>query len=273
VTRHNARERGPGCGLYITDLSVSMSITFYSVSKCYPRTLFCTARKSSMGRPFTASDDEILGAAGKVMARRGPDGFSIAEVAADVGLSRAAIILRFKSTHALKVTLLARMVERFSAALQALPQTPSGDNVLRLAAFIGGYVRSRQSLAGFFSTYSINIQDPELLELELKRGQALRSAIASVMPEVAIDHACAVDAFSAHLTGTIMAWLAVDDDDDPRGFVVRRTTDWLGLAGVPYSEALVEELSAGPAEPESVKAGSQSRRRQKATRPVRRTQR
>src|SRR5580700_2906759 len=100
-----------------------------------------------MGRPFTASDDDILNAAGKVIARRGPDAFSIAEVAADVGLSRAAIILRFKSTHALKVTLLARMVERFCAALQALPQTPSSDNVLRLAAFIGSYVRSRQSLA------------------------------------------------------------------------------------------------------------------------------
>jgi AcrR family transcriptional regulator len=225
-----------------------------------------------MGRPFTASDDQILRAAGKVMARRGPDGFSIAEVAADVGLSRTAIILRFKSTHALKVTLLTRMVERFCAALQTLPQTPSGDNVLRLAAFIGGYLRSRQRLASFFSTYSVNIQDPELLELELKRGKALRSAIASVMPEVAIDRACAADAFAAHLTGTIMAWLAVDDDA-PRRFVVRRTTDWLGLAGVPYSEALIEELAAAPAEPESVQAGSQPRRRRKATRLVRRTQR
>src|SRR5579864_2718623 len=96
-----------------------------------------------MARPFTATDEDILNAAGRVIARRGPDGFSISEVAADVGLSRAAIILRFKSTHALKVTLLTRMVEQFAFALKALPQTASGDNVLRLAGFIGGYVRSR----------------------------------------------------------------------------------------------------------------------------------
>src|SRR5580700_6001256 len=124
-----------------------------------------------MGRPFTASDDDILNAAGKVIARRGPDAFSIAEVAADVGLSRAAIILRFKSTHALKVILLARMVEQFATRLKTLPQTPSGDNVLRLAAFIGGHVHSRQSLARFFSTYSTNTQHRDLLELELRRGE------------------------------------------------------------------------------------------------------
>jgi AcrR family transcriptional regulator len=226
-----------------------------------------------MGRPFTASDEEILSAAGQVMARRGPDGFSIAEVAADVGLSRTAIILRFKSTHALKVTLLTRMVERFSAALQAVPKTPSGDNVLRLAAFIGGYVRSRESLASFFSTYNVNIQNPELLELELKRGRALRAAISSVMPEVAIDHQCAVNAFTAHLTGTIIAWQAADDHIDSRRFVVKRTTDWLGLAGVRYSEALVEELSTDPAAAPGGKSGSHAGRHRIATRPVRRTQR
>ena len=177
-----------------------------------------------MGRPFTASDDDILNAAGKVIARRGPDAFSIAEVAADVGLSRAAIILRFKSTHALKVILLARMVEQFATRLETLPQAPSGDNVLRLAAFIGSHVHSRQSLARFFSTYSTNTQHRDLLELELRRGEALRAAISSVMPQVAIDHHSAVTAFSAHLTGSIMGWLALDDDDS-RGHLVARNAD------------------------------------------------
>jgi AcrR family transcriptional regulator len=198
-----------------------------------------------MARPFTATDDDILNAAGKVIARRGPDGFSISEVAADVGLSRAAIILRFKSTHALKVTLLTRMVEQFANALQSLPQTPSGDNILRLSGFIGGYVRSRDSLTSFFSTYSTNLQHPDLLALELKRGQALRAAISSVMPEVEIDHASAVTAFSAHLTGTIMAWLAADDESS-RHYLVKRTRDWLVLTGIPFREEVLAELVAEP---------------------------
>jgi AcrR family transcriptional regulator len=227
-----------------------------------------------MGRPFTASDEDILHAAGKVIARRGPDAFSIAEVAADVGLSRAAIILRFKSTHALKVTLLARMVEEFATHVAALPQSPSGDNVLRLAAFVGSYVRSRQSSARFFSRYSTNMQDRELRELEIKRGKALHAAISSVMPEVAIDHASAILAFAAHLTGSIMAWLALDDDDS-RGYVVARTREWLKLIGVAFSEDLANELAAAPPPVTAAgeKAGSKSRRRKKTARSASRAQR
>src|SRR6516225_8589088 len=98
-----------------------------------------------MGRPFAASDDQILRAASKVISRRGPDAFSLAEVASEVGLSRAAIILRFKSTHALKVTLLTRQVERFAANLATLPNSPSGDNLLQVAAFIGSCLHGRDS--------------------------------------------------------------------------------------------------------------------------------
>jgi TetR/AcrR family macrolide resistance operon transcriptional repressor len=225
-----------------------------------------------MGRPFTASDDDILRAAGKVMGCRGPDAFSIAEVASDVGLSRAAIILRFKSTHALKVTLLARMVEEFATKLTTLPQTPSGDNVLRLAAFIGTHLHSRQSSVRFFSAYSVNIQHRDLLELEHKRGEALRAAISSVLPEVAIDHRSAVAAFSAHLTGSIMAWLT-HDDESPRGYLVMRTREWLKLAGIPFSQAAETELSAPPAESGGTKIGSTSRRRNKTARATKRAPR
>jgi AcrR family transcriptional regulator len=222
-----------------------------------------------MARPFTATDDDILNAAGKVIARRGPDGFSISEVAADVGLSRAAIILRFKSTHALKVTLLTRMVERFAEALQSLPRTPSGDNILRLSGFIGAYVRSRESLASFFSTYSTNLQYPDLLALELKRGQALREAVSSVMPETALDHDSAVAAFSAHLTGTIMAWLAAEDKSS-RHFLVMRTRDWLVLAGIPFHEEVLAELVAEPLGEQGAQERPSARRRKTNARSSRR---
>lgn len=197
-----------------------------------------------MARPFTASDDEILLAARKVITLRGPDAFSIAEVANEVGLSRAAIILRFKSTHALKVASLEKMVQQFAEVLETLPRTPSGDNVLRLAAFIGSYMRSRESSLRFFSNYySSNVHDRELLQLERRRGDALHAAISRVMPETAIDHDAAVVAFRAHLTGSIMAWLSLDDSDSRR-YIVMRSTEWLSLAGIPFSEQVVQELSA-----------------------------
>jgi TetR/AcrR family macrolide resistance operon transcriptional repressor len=206
---------------------------------------------SSMGRPFTASDEQILLAAGKVIALRGPEEFTLAEVAEEVGLSRAAIILRFKSTHALKVTLLTKMVERFARALEVLPTTPSGNNVLRLAAFIGGYVGTRENGAKFFANYyNSNLRNRELLELERQRGEALQQAISRVMPKVSIDHAAAISAFRAHLSGTIMAWISLETPDSRR-YMVLRTREWLQLAGIPFDAAVVEELAgaesaAGP---------------------------
>jgi TetR/AcrR family macrolide resistance operon transcriptional repressor len=197
---------------------------------------------SRMGRPFTASDEQILQAAGKVIARRGPEDFTLAEVAGEVGLSRAAIILRFKSTQALKVTLLTQMVERFARAVEVLPTTPSGNNLLELAAFIGGYVGTRESSAKFFASYTSNIRNRELFELEKKRGAALQQAISRVMPKVGIDHESAVIAFRTHLAGTIMAWLSLEHADS-RIYMVMRTREWLKLAGVAFDEAFVQELT------------------------------
>lgn len=212
-----------------------------------------------MARPFTASDDQILLAARKVMSKRGPDAFSIAEVASEVGLSRAAIILRFKSTQALKIASLTNMVEQFTQALESLPTTRSGDNVLRLAAFIGSYVRSRESSAKFFASYSVNVQDKELVALEMRRGDALRKAVSNVMPPVAIEHESAIMAFCAHLSGSIVAWLALSDSDS-RGYVVKRTREWLKLSGIQFSEAVVEELTAPASTPPRAKAARSVKR-------------
>jgi TetR/AcrR family macrolide resistance operon transcriptional repressor len=237
-----------------------MSITFSGVS-------------NYMARPFTASDDDILLAARNVLTKRGPDGFSIKEVAKEVGLSRAAIILRFKSTHALKVASLEKMVQRFAAALELLPQTPSGDNLLRLAAFIGGHAGSRENSLRFFANYySSNLHNRDLLNLEIKRGEALDAAISRVMPENALDRHSAVIAFRAHLSGTLMAWISLDDGD-ARPYLVRRTHEWLKLAGISFSQNVVEELLAPQVtKPAPMSAApSRSKNPRDAKRPARRS--
>ncbi len=202
-----------------------------------------------MARPFTASDEQILEVASSVMSRRGPDLFSIAEVASEVGVSRAAIIQRFKSTSALRTTSLTHLVDLFTSALDKLLTTfaksAGGDNLLRLGAFIGSYVHTRESSAKFFASYTTNIQDLELAELELRRGSALRTAISRAMPKVVVEHEVAVSAFGAHLTGNILAWLAMNDSN-PRRHLVTRTSEWLRFTRIPFSEDLLKEL-LGPA--------------------------
>jgi TetR/AcrR family macrolide resistance operon transcriptional repressor len=221
-----------------------------------------------MARPFTASDEEILTAARNVFSKRGPDAFSIAEVASEVGLSRAAIILRFKSTHALKVASLAKMVEQFAAVLEALPKTPSGDNVLRFAAFIGAYVGSRESSARFFANYyTTSMLDRELFDLERQRGAAMDRVISNVMPKNVLEHDSAVVAFRAHISGTIMSWHALDDSN-PCRYVVTRTREWLKLARISFSEQLVEELCVPQA---GSKAQAAAKTKRTAKRPARRS--
>jgi AcrR family transcriptional regulator len=212
-----------------------------------------------MGRPFTASDEEVLQAAARVLLRRGPDGFSIAEVASEVGIGRTAIILRFKSTHALKMMLMTQFVEHFAASIAALPKLSGGNGLLQLAAFVGAKVHSRENGAKFFAGFSANLEDPDLLRLEAERGDILRKAISAAMPEVAIAHDSAVTAFLAHLTGNIIAWLSTDDAD-PCRYLVMRTKEWLALASISFDKTFAEQLCQAPGPSRATRTTNKSRR-------------
>src|SRR3546814_16091822 len=106
-----------------------------------------------MARPQIASDKQIFDAAERVFARSGPDAFTLAEVAKEVGLSRAAIILRFKSTQALKIMLMSRLHEKFIAFVDTFPKTPGGDQLLEIAASIGSRAGSRKGSSSYFAGY------------------------------------------------------------------------------------------------------------------------
>ena len=192
-----------------------------------------------MARTPTVSDEVILEAAQLVMRQRGVDAFTLSEVAEAVGLSRAAIILRFNSTQALKMTLLTQMVNRFVKLLnEELPVLPpGGDSLLAIAAFLGKYANSRESSASFWSVHHSNLKDPDLAELEIKRGTALRAAIARAMPETRIPHAAAVAAFNVHIAGTLLTMIT-EESVEPKEFLLQRTRDWLRLAGIPFTESV-----------------------------------
>jgi len=206
-----------------------------------------------MARSPTVTDEEILDAAKAVLYRRGPDAFTVAEVAADVGLSRAAIILRFKSTQELKITLLRKMVSRFTLEVASLPKTPSGDNLLEVAAFIARRLTNVQGLNAFLNNHFSNITEPALAELERKRGAAWHKAISRVMPPTAIDRDAAVAIFSAHLSGTLLAWPG-SGNETCLDYMLRRTREWLRLTGIPFTEKTVNDNSPALEKPMSTQA-------------------
>ncbi|CAN7630548.1 TetR/AcrR family transcriptional regulator [Phenylobacterium sp. LjRoot225] len=189
-----------------------------------------------MARPLSATDDQILEAAQEVLLRRGLDGFSVSEVAREVGLSRTAITLRFKSGDELKRTLVRRRVAQYEAQVMALDVEQGSAGLLAIVDMIAEKAGSRDKFSSFMLRYTSNIKDPILLELEQRRGQILRTAIAKVMPETAIDKSAAVDAFMANITGSLLNWQP-SHDMDARQFLRERTFNWLRLVGIPVDEA------------------------------------
>lgn len=196
-----------------------------------------------MARTQSVSDAEIFEAAFKVIRSRGLDAFTLSEVATETGLSRAAIILRFKSTQGLKAEALERMVEAFRHKLDQLPKTPSGDHLLEVAAFIGQAAGSRESSASFFANYAARVEHPELVALEKKRGELLSKAISRVMPDTSINREFAVALFTAHLTGSIISLIGAGESD-LCGHLQLRTKNWLHLVGIPFEDhALLESAT------------------------------
>jgi AcrR family transcriptional regulator len=189
-----------------------------------------------MARPQTASDDEILEAARTVIERRGLEGFTLSEVAEEVGLSRAAITLRFKSAHELKRRMLEQNVERYLILLDTLPKTPSGEHLLEIAAFIGKIMGKRTNYAACLGIFSGFMKVDDLAEIERRRADALLVAISRCMPQVAIPHEEAVLSFRANINGSMVAWLC-DACTDPSIYLVERTKQWLTLAQIPFNAA------------------------------------
>lgn len=189
-----------------------------------------------MGRPKQASDEEVMSTAHRIYAERGHQGFTLSALARELGLSRAAIIQRFQSADALRMTLARERVDRFADIMQALPAARGGDALISLAAFVGNMVGERQQLASFLQNMLADLGDGELRELEKSRGQAMLNAIVARMPPVPTDPESAALAFRAHLSGSLIQWQVEDRTITPSEFLVERTREWLRLTGIPFGD-------------------------------------
>lgn len=184
-----------------------------------------------MARPFTATDDDILNAAELVMVRDGQLGFTLAAVAREVGLTRSAISIRFSSATILKKLVMDRFVVRFEEKVVTLNPDQGPQGLLAVADLVAQMVGGRDRLANFVQNFFANSNDPIALEMEEKRGAVLRSVLAKAMPETAVGKAAAIDAFMAHLIGSLLGWQA-RNDQDVREFLRERTVIWLSLSGI-----------------------------------------
>ena len=90
-------------------------------------------------RPKKATDDEIFTATTRVMSRLGPHEVTLADIAAEAGLTASALVQRFGSKRALLLTLSERFAHAagplFAGAARRRPLTASHDLRLRPTAW------------------------------------------------------------------------------------------------------------------------------------------
>lgn len=189
-----------------------------------------------MARPLSVTDSQILDAMNAALVELGTHGLSISEVARRVGLSRAAISQRFGTLDDLKRLLMKRLLREFEERLAAVRIEAGAPGLIRIAELVGNMIGAREQFSNFMFRYSININDPILIGLEEQRGEILRALIAKTMPLTAIETTAAVDAFMAHLTGSIMNWQA-SRHPEATAFLKERTLNWIRLTGIPLEDS------------------------------------
>jgi AcrR family transcriptional regulator len=167
-------------------------------------------------RPRKASDDEIFAATAKTMTTRGPAQLTLADVAAEAGLTAGALVQRFGSKRALLLALM----ERFGGSTAETFAALRGAHASPLAAIhaygecMAQMATSPAALANSLAWLQQDLTDPDFHRFTLQNARATRRELASlVAAAIAAGEIASTDtseslarAIDTTVTGSLMAW-------------------------------------------------------------------
>ena len=201
-------------------------------------------------RPKKATDDEILTATTRVMSRLGPHEVTLADIAAEAGLTASALVQRFGSKRALLLALSERYAHATSelfAGLRAADTSP-----LRAIYAYGRCMaqmgESADALAHHLSWLQQDLTDPDFRRFTLIQAKAGRRELQRLVEDAvrsgelrsetkpaALARALEVTvggslmSWAVHQEGTATAWMTHDLEALLQPFVTpklrRRTVD------------------------------------------------
>lgn len=138
-----------------------------------------------MPRPRKVSDDEVFAAAQRVMARVGPAELTLAEIAAEAGVTAGALVQRFGSKRGLMVTmasLLAGGSPEFFRGMRERHRSPLA--VIRAyARCMAGLARSPAEVARNFAYFQNDLTDPALRGHLVAYSRANRDELRTLVRE------------------------------------------------------------------------------------------
>ncbi|MBN2526369.1 MAG: TetR/AcrR family transcriptional regulator [Deltaproteobacteria bacterium] len=180
-----------------------------------------------MPRPKLISDDEVLDATRRVIRKRGPVQFTLADVAAEVGLARATLIQRFENRAELFRRVMTRGAERLETELANMPGGAGAQEVWRFLKTLVSVLESER-INEYLLTVVEEMSDPYLAGLARHRVLLIRQAIAARLPEITHGREEIARHLQAVLQGASMQW-AVERDGELSFFVAERIRTALSL--------------------------------------------
>lgn len=184
-----------------------------------------------MPRRKSISDEEILDRALPLMASAGPAGFTLVDLAAEVGVAPATLLQRFGDKRTLIERAFSRDNKRFLDWIASLPDGVGADVVVKIYSDAAKLFGENPSLADHLLWLREDIRDPMMNRLALERFKRFRSAIVKRLPPLRVPANTAARLLDAQFHGAVVQWAL-----EPRGplphFVRRSLKDWFRLSGL-----------------------------------------
>lgn len=175
-----------------------------------------------MPRPKLHSDAFILDTALGILLRNGPSAFTLSDVAEAVGMSRAALIQRFKDKATLHRSVMERMTQEVRDYFaNASPQQGLDPLWAMLKNLIAG-MGSGDGTEGYLLLLWGDIGEPSLRALAAERNQLVRKAIEVRLPAAPHPPEPTAGLVQAVIQGACMQWLA-EPDGELAAFMTDRT--------------------------------------------------
>lgn len=162
------------------------------------------------------SDDEVFEAAQRAMTRRGPHELTLADIAADAGITPGRLVQRFGSKRALLLTLAERFAGSASmifAGLRAAHRDPLA-TIRAYASCMAGLAATPEALSRNLAYLQIDLTDPEFRAHLLTNARATRREIESLLQSAItqgrlrrdVDTRRLARVIDAVIGGSLMSW-------------------------------------------------------------------
>jgi AcrR family transcriptional regulator len=182
-----------------------------------------------MPRPRRISDEDVLAGALKVMFRKSPAEFTLAAVAAEVGIAPPTLVQRFGDKRGLILRALVQDNGEFAAIVAAAPKARGRASVLGLFALLTPDIEDPDVLATGLLWLREDFRDPALNTLARERWQLLREAVAERLPPLPIPADLGARLLEAQWQGAFNQWGFFREGRLP-DFVAHSLAAWFELA-------------------------------------------